>query len=152
MALAKTAVFGPTDAAAAAALSRLAEALDADADDLDAQYALLTELKGVQALPADARAALAHVARLLAGGGAISIAGVERLLSTSQAAELLGISASYTIRLADEGTLPVEYVGTHRRFRLRDVITAREQREAEAAANPALATRTAAATAARRKK
>lgn len=143
MALSRTAVFGPTDSSYSGALTHLADALEApESSDRP------TSSSDLAALPADARAAIAHVSRLLAAGLAISVGGVEHLLSTSQAAELLGVSATYTIRFADEGALPVEYVGSHRRFRLKDVVALAEER---AKNPPVAAAKTAAATAARRR-
>ena len=43
------------------------------------------------------------------------------LLTTSQAAALAGISATYLRNLTTEGVLPVQYRGSHRRIRRADV-------------------------------
>ncbi|MFF0991229.1 helix-turn-helix domain-containing protein [Kocuria nitroreducens] len=45
----------------------------------------------------------------------------EDLLTTSQAAALAGISATYLRNLTTEGVLPVQYRGSHRRVRRSDV-------------------------------
>ncbi|GAB2621044.1 helix-turn-helix domain-containing protein [Kocuria arenosa] len=45
----------------------------------------------------------------------------EDLLTTSQAAALAGISATYLRNLTTEGVLPVQYRGSHRRIRRSDV-------------------------------
>ena len=42
-------------------------------------------------------------------------------------AEILGVSDTYVRKLADAGKLPIELRGTHRRFRLDDVMAYREQ-------------------------
>ncbi|WP_438612530.1 helix-turn-helix domain-containing protein [Kocuria oxytropis] len=47
--------------------------------------------------------------------------GAEELLTTSQAAALAGISATYLRNLTTEGVLPVQYRGSHRRVRRADV-------------------------------
>jgi excisionase family DNA binding protein len=47
--------------------------------------------------------------------------GPEELLTTSQAAALAGISATYLRNLTTEGVLPVQYRGSHRRIRRSDV-------------------------------
>lgn len=72
-------------------------------------------------LPAKARDAVVDVLRRLADGDAVMVSSAEGLLNTSQAAEVAGISLTYMRKLTDAGTIPVEYRGTHRRIRLRDV-------------------------------
>jgi excisionase family DNA binding protein len=72
-------------------------------------------------LPAEARDAVVDVLRRLADGDAVMVSSAEGLLNTSQAAEVAGISLTYMRKLTDAGTIPVEYRGTHRRIRLRDV-------------------------------
>lgn len=53
--------------------------------------------------------------------GAEPPAAAEDLLSTSQAAALAGISATYLRNLTTEGVIPVQYRGSHRRIRRADV-------------------------------
>lgn len=48
-------------------------------------------------------------------------AGPEELLTTSQAAALAGISPTSLRNLTSQGTIPVQYRGTHRRIRAADV-------------------------------
>ncbi|CAN5298675.1 hypothetical protein BH09ACT6_BH09ACT6_27360 [soil metagenome] len=68
----------------------------------------------------EVRDAVLDLLRRFADGHAVVVASTDSLLTTSQAAELIGISATYLLRLANEGVIPVEYRGTHRRFRLAD--------------------------------
>lgn len=63
----------------------------------------------------------------LANGDSVALGAVAELLTTSQAAEILGVSGTYVRKLADAGKLPIELRGTHRRFRLDDVMAYREQ-------------------------
>ncbi|MFE4503906.1 helix-turn-helix domain-containing protein [Rhodococcus sp. NPDC056743] len=63
----------------------------------------------------------------LANGDSVALGAVAELLTTSQAAEILGVSDTYVRKLADAGKLPIELRGTHRRFRLDDVMAYREQ-------------------------
>ncbi|QWT25271.1 helix-turn-helix domain-containing protein [Subtercola sp. PAMC28395] len=64
--------------------------------------------------------AVLDLLRRFAEGHAVVVASTDSLLTTSQAAELIGISATYLLRLANDGVIPVEYRGTHRRFALAD--------------------------------
>ncbi|QSE79178.1 helix-turn-helix domain-containing protein [Rhodococcus koreensis] len=78
-------------------------------------------------LPEPARDAVLELLTLLADGQSVALGAVADLLTTSQAAEILGVSDTYVRRLADSGALPIEMRGTHRRFRLSDVMAYREQ-------------------------
>lgn len=72
-------------------------------------------------LPGEAQAAVVDLLARLSDGDAVQVTTVAELLTTSQAAELAGISHSYLRKLTDAGTLPVEYRGSHRRLRRADV-------------------------------
>jgi len=72
-------------------------------------------------LPGEAQAAVVDLLARLSDGDAVQVTSVAELLTTSQAAELAGISHSYLRKLTDAGTLPVEYRGSHRRLRRADV-------------------------------
>ncbi|MGA9872261.1 MAG: excisionase family DNA-binding protein [Rhodococcus sp. (in: high G+C Gram-positive bacteria)] len=74
-----------------------------------------------------ARNAVMELLRQLATGTSVTIGPVGELLTTSQAAEVLGVSDTYVRRLADAGDLPIEMRGTHRRFRLEDLVRHRER-------------------------
>ena len=53
------------------------------------------------------------------------------ILTTSEAAELLGLSRPTLAKWADEGRLPSHKAGTHRRFKREDVLVFREQQRAQ---------------------
>ncbi|BBE24264.1 hypothetical protein MN0502_31470 [Arthrobacter sp. MN05-02] len=72
-------------------------------------------------LPDEAQAAVVDLLARLSDGDAVQVTSVAELLTTSQAAELAGISHSYLRKLTDAGTLAVEYRGSHRRIRRSDV-------------------------------
>ncbi|MBG0740794.1 helix-turn-helix domain-containing protein [Paeniglutamicibacter antarcticus] len=71
--------------------------------------------------PAAVEAVLDLLSRLSRGEG-IMVSSVENLLTTSQAAEVGGISNTYLRQLTDAGTIAVQYRGTHRRIRLKDML------------------------------
>lgn len=72
-------------------------------------------------LSAGAAEAVMDLLARLGRGEAVTIATSELLLNTSQAAQLAGVSNTYMRKLTDAGTIPVEYRGSHRRIRPRDV-------------------------------
>ncbi|TIH40953.1 helix-turn-helix domain-containing protein [Subtercola vilae] len=94
-------------------------------------------------LPPEAVSAVVDLLQRFADGQAVVVGSTDSLLTTSQAAELVGVSATYLLRLANEGVIAVEYRGTHRRFRLADALayleTSRRAKaeKAAAAAKPA---------------
>lgn len=65
---------------------------------------------------------------ILSQGDAIVIGSVHQLLTTTHAANLLGVSRQYLIRLIENKDLQCEMVGRHRRLRLGDVLAYREKR------------------------
>jgi excisionase family DNA binding protein len=104
-----------------------------------AETASLTVDDRTIALGPEIRDAVLDLLQRLADGHAVVVASTDALLSTSQAAELIGISATYLLRLANNGTIPVEYRGTHRRFRLADAMRYLEESKRAAAKRSAAA-------------
>lgn len=72
-------------------------------------------------LDAGAREAVLDVLQRLSHGDAVSVASIADLLTTSQAAELAGISHTFLRNLTDRGEIAVEYRGSHRRIRRQDI-------------------------------
>ncbi|RFA06958.1 hypothetical protein B7R21_17750 [Subtercola boreus] len=114
-----------TEAIDPAAAKRLGAAL-AGIQTPDGQPASARELsidgRSVTVPPA-VRGAVLDLLQRFADGESVVVGSTDALLTTSQAAALIGISATYLLRLANEGRIPVEYRGTHRRFRLADAMT-----------------------------
>ena len=88
----------------------------------------------VHRLPPQARDAVVDLLSRFSRGEAVAVSSVEEVLTTSQAAELAGISHTFLRNMTDRGEIPVEYRGTHRRIR-RAAITAwlEQQRKTEQA-------------------
>ncbi|WP_248763529.1 helix-turn-helix domain-containing protein [Pseudarthrobacter sp. SSS035] len=76
----------------------------------------------VHRLPGEARDAVVDLLARLGRGEAVTVSSVEEMLTTSQAAELAGISHTYLRNMTDRGEIPVEYRGTHRRIRLAAIL------------------------------
>lgn len=85
-------------------------------------------------LPQELYEVLTDVVGALSQGLAITVAPQHTVLTTSQAAEILGISRPTLVRLLESGEIPFEKPGRHRRVRLRDVLAYQERaRRARAA-------------------
>ena len=74
------------------------------------------------ALPAEIYTVLLDITKAMAEGRAITIAPHEQVLSTQQAADLLGISRPTLVAILDRGEIPYTQPGRHRRVRLTDVL------------------------------
>ena len=81
-------------------------------------------------LPDELRDLLLRGVHEMRRGNRVSLLSFGRLLTTQQAAELLGMSRPYLVRMLERDELPYEMVGTHRRLRLEDVLAYRRQRSA----------------------
>ena len=79
-------------------------------------------------LPVEVYRVLRQVVEAMRQGLAVTVAPQSLTMTTQQAADLLGISRPTLIRRLDEGLLPFERVGTHRKILLRDVLKYREER------------------------
>ena len=81
-------------------------------------------------LPESVYRVLVQTVRELAEGNAVAVLPVRAELTTQEAADLLGVSRPYLIKLIDTGTLPCTVTtGNHRRLRLSDVLAYRRARD-----------------------
>lgn len=81
------------------------------------------------ALPDAVFYVLERVAEVLARGDSITVVPVGKELTTQQAADLLNVSRQYLVRLLDEGRIAYTKTGKHRRLRIEDVLSFKEQRD-----------------------
>ncbi len=79
-------------------------------------------------IPAELSQLLQHVLDRVANGPALSITGFPDELSTTSAAEMLGVSRPTLMKLIANGDLAATKTGTHHRLRTRDVLTLRKAR------------------------
>lgn len=72
---------------------------------------------------------LKEIARNMQMGRAIVLIPEDRQLTTQRAADLLGVSRPYLLKLLKAGDLPYHKVGSHRRIYLKDLTAYRKRRE-----------------------
>lgn len=82
-------------------------------------------------LPVAVGEAITDLLRRFASGNGVVIGSINSSLTTSQAAELLGISRTYIVRMIEQGRIPAHYRGTHRRIYLKDVMSYSENARRE---------------------
>jgi len=100
----------------------LAEALAALARGRERRVALVTSDGAVWELPSEVFEVLREVLQAMSQGLAITIAPQHTVLTTGEAADLLGVSRPTLVRLLESGEIPFEQPGRHRRVRLADLI------------------------------
>lgn len=85
-------------------------------------------------LPEELFEVLRDVVKSLAEGLAITVAPTHTVLTTSEAADLLGVSRPTLVRLLEAGEIPYEQPARHRKVRLDDVLAYQQRmRRARAA-------------------
>jgi excisionase family DNA binding protein len=127
-----TPVAAPPDQhAQVVALSRVLEGMAHAPASRTARCRLVGPSGETIVLPDAVFSVLERVAEVLARGDSLTVVPVGRELTTQQAADLLNVSRQYLVRLLDEGRIPFRRTGKHRRVRIEDVLSFKEQRDKE---------------------
>ncbi|MEW1960197.1 helix-turn-helix domain-containing protein [Kineococcus sp. NPDC059986] len=113
-------------------LAELAELLAAQPEAL---LSLKVGRRGAP-LPPELAHALRETVTALAHGEAVTLTPHEALLTTQEAADVLGVSRPTMVRLLESGALPYTKPGTHRRVRLEDVLDYAESHRTSRAPQP----------------
>ncbi|MEK0211183.1 helix-turn-helix domain-containing protein [Bifidobacterium mongoliense] len=74
---------------------------------------------------------LIQVSEAMRQGKAVSVVPVSMTLTTSQAADMLGVSRQTLVRLLEKGGIPFERPSRHRKVRLTDLLAYKRQRQVE---------------------
>jgi excisionase family DNA binding protein len=82
------------------------------------------------AIPSSLIRHIEFILTTMAQGKGIEMITLEDKLSTQQAADMLGVSRPFVVKLLEEGQIPFEKVGTHRRIQLSDLKAYEQKQEA----------------------
>lgn len=80
-------------------------------------------------MPAEVLSLLRYALDAWTRGNGVTLTVQTKLLSTQQAAELIGCSRQHVVSLMDAGVIPGRKVGTHRRIKLQDVLAYIEEED-----------------------
>ena len=83
-------------------------------------------------LPPQVLELLVDVLSKVAADQPVSIVTPDAIFTTQQAADMLNVSRPYVVKLIDNGDLPAEKVGRHRRIRASDLEEFRQRQQMEA--------------------
>lgn len=78
-------------------------------------------------IPAEIFSALEQVANALANGNGVTVAPYGMRLTTQEAADFLSMSRPTLVKLLDDGVIPHEKQGRHRRVTLKDLVSYQDQ-------------------------
>jgi len=80
-------------------------------------------------IPATVRTLLAEIARNMEAGKTVSVVAENHELTTQRAANILGVSRPFLVRLLEESKVPFHRVGSHRRVYLVDLLRFKSKRD-----------------------
>ncbi|HWU91237.1 MAG TPA: helix-turn-helix domain-containing protein [Kofleriaceae bacterium] len=114
-----------------AEIAELSSALHAPSTADDTHYDLIGPNGERHRIPQAVVYGLARMAEVLARGDAVTIVPVGTVMTTQQAADLLNVSRQYLVRLLDDGKIPYDRTGKHRRLKIEDVLAYKQKRDLE---------------------
>ena len=82
-------------------------------------------------LPSAVAGLLDEILKNMQAGKAVSIVPEHHQLTTQRAANILGISRPFMVKLLEEGELTFHMVGSHRRVYLKDLLAYKKRRDEE---------------------
>lgn len=91
----------------------------------------IEETKERIVLPMSAMKLLTDILKAMSDGKPVSIMPVATEVTTQKAAEMLGCSRPYLVKLLEEGVIPFTKIGRHRRIMFKDVIEYKNKMKAE---------------------
>jgi excisionase family DNA binding protein len=112
-----------------AGIAELWAALHALQATRDPHYDLVGPAGERHRIPGSVVDVLTRITEVLARGDAITVVPVGAVMTTQQAADILNVSRQYLVRLLDEGKLPFDRTGKHRRLKIEDVLAYKQQRD-----------------------
>ena len=80
-------------------------------------------------LPGTVQELLLKILKNLQAGKAVSIVAEHQELTTQRAANILGVSRPFLVRLLEDGHIQFHMVGSHRRIYLRDLLAYKQRRD-----------------------
>ncbi|MGO3281093.1 MAG: helix-turn-helix domain-containing protein [Brevibacterium aurantiacum] len=108
-----------------------AEVVEQVGDGRFAGVTITTETGKSVRVPVGLAEVLDSIVHRVEQGGRVVLESMPELLTTSSAADVLGVSRPTLVKLITDGKLPAVMRGTHRRVRWSDLSAFRQAREAE---------------------
>lgn len=105
-------------------LAAVIEQINTDKTEIE-----IEETKERIIIPVKALKLLSDVLKAMSEGNPVSIVPVATEITTQKAAEILGCSRPYLVKLLEEGKIAYTKVGKHRRIKFEDIIQYKEKQK-----------------------
>lgn len=110
------------------ALQESLDKMDLGKDKIEIE---IEETQGRITLPMSALRLLSDILKAMSEGSPVSIMPIATEVTTQKAAEMLGCSRPYLVKLLEENVIPYTKVGRHRRIMFKDVVEYKNKMKAE---------------------